>query len=153
MEDGAVTAVAGFSTDITDQKNALARAVEASRLKSEFVANMSHEIRTPLNGVVGMTNLLRDTTLDPVQREYTDALAASSEALLGVIDAILDFSKIEAGHLELDLSDFELRSAVEEACLMLTEQAHAKGLQISHEVDTELPGQSTGDRGSLARSC
>jgi PAS domain S-box-containing protein len=148
-EDGAVTTIAGFSTDITDQKDALARAVEASRLKSAFVANMSHEIRTPLNGVVGMTNLLRDTTLDPLQREYADALTASSEALMGVIDAILDFSKIEAGHLELDLSDFELRGAVEEACLMLAEQAHAKGLQISHEVATELPRTVTGDRGRL----
>jgi two-component system, sensor histidine kinase and response regulator len=148
-EDGAVTAIAGFSTDITDQKDALAQAVEASRLKSAFVANVSHEIRTPLNGVVGMTNLLRDTSLDPVQREYADALAASSEALLGVINEILDFSKIEAGHLELDLTDFELRSAVEDACLMLAEQAHTKGLQISHWVDADLPTTVTGDRGRL----
>ena len=148
-EDGAVTAIAGFSTDITDQKDALARAVEASRLKSAFVANVSHEIRTPLNGVVGMTNLLRDTSLDPVQREYADALAASSEALLAVINAILDFSKIEAGRLELDLTDFELRGAVEEACLMLAEQAHAKGLQINHWVDAGLPTAVTGDRGRL----
>ncbi len=148
-EDGAVTAIAGFSTDITDQRDALTQAVEASRLKSEFVANVSHEIRTPLNGVVGMTNLLRDTTLDPIQREYADALAASSEALLEVIDKILDFSKIEAGHLELDPTDFELRGAVEEACLMLAEQAHAKGLQISHWVDADLPGTVNGDRGRL----
>jgi two-component system sensor histidine kinase/response regulator len=148
-EDGAVTAIAGFSTDITDQKDALARAVEASRLKSEFVANMSHEIRTPLNGVVGMTNLLRDTSLDPVQREYGDALAASSEALMAVIDEILDFSKIEAGHLELDPTDFELRGAVEDACVMLAEQAHTKGLQINHWVDAGLPGTVTGDRGRL----
>ena len=148
-EDGAVTAIAGFSTDITDQKDALARAVEASRLKSEFVANMSHEIRTPLNGVVGMTSLLRDTSLDPVQREYGDALAASSEALMAVIDEILDFSKIEAGHLELDPTDFELRGAVEDACVMLAEQAHTKGLQINHWVDAGLPGTVTGDRGRL----
>jgi two-component system sensor histidine kinase/response regulator len=149
IEDGAVTAIAGFSTDITDQKDALARALEASRLKSAFVANVSHEIRTPLNGVIGMTNLLRDTSLDPVQREYTDALAASSEALLGVIDKILDFSKIEAGPIELDLTDFDLRGAVEDACLMLAEQAHVKGLQLSHWVDADLPGTVTGDRGRL----
>jgi two-component system sensor histidine kinase/response regulator len=148
-EDGAVTAIAGFSTDITVYKDALAQAVEASRLKSEFVANMSHEIRTPLNGVVGMTNLLRDTSLDPVQREYGDALAASSEALMGVINEILDFSKIEAGGLELDPTDFDLRSAVEDACLMLAEQAHTKGLQISHWVDADLPRTVTGDRGRL----
>ncbi len=147
-EDGGVD-VAGISTDIAVQKEALAHAVEASRLKSEFVANMSHEIRTPLNGVVGMTNLLRDTSLDPVQREYGDALAASSEALMAVIDEILDFSKIEAGHLELDPTDFELRGAVEDACVMLAEQAHTKDLQINHWVDASLPGTVTGDRGRL----
>jgi len=148
-EDGAVTAVAGISTDITDQKLALAQAVEASRHKSEFVANMSHEIRTPLNGVVGMTNLLRDTTLDPVQQEYADALSSSSDALLSIINDILDFSKIEAGRLELDPTDFELRGAVEEACLMLAEQAHAKGLGINHWVDADVPVTVNGDRGRL----
>jgi two-component system sensor histidine kinase/response regulator len=144
-----VTAIAGISTDIADQKHALAQAVEASRLKSEFVANMSHEIRTPLNGVIGMTNLLNDTPLDTEQRGYSAALAASSEALLSVIDNILDFSKIEAGHLELDPTDFELRSVVEETCLMLTTQARSRGLQISHRVDADLPLAVRGDRGRL----
>ena len=105
-EQGAVTAVAGISTDITDQKLALTEAVEAARHKSEFVANMSHEIRTPLNGVVGMANLLRETPLDPLQQEYADALMASGESLLLVINDILDFSKIEAGRLELDRGRF-----------------------------------------------
>jgi signal transduction histidine kinase/CheY-like chemotaxis protein len=148
-EDGAKTAVAGISTDITDQKHALAKAEEVSRQKSEFVANMSHELRTPLNGVVGMTNLLRDTQLDPMQREYADALAASSEALLAVINDILDFSKIEAGRLELDATDFALRGAVEEACLMLASQARAKGLGIKHWLDASVPITVTGDRGRL----
>ena len=101
-----MTAVAGISTDITDQKLALAEAVEASRHKSEFVANMSHEIRTPLNGVVGMTELLRNTLLDPLQREYADALMWSGDALQSVINDILDFSNIEAGRLELDRERF-----------------------------------------------
>jgi PAS domain S-box-containing protein len=148
-EDGAKTAVAGISTDITDQKYALAKAEEVSRQKSEFVANMSHELRTPLNGVVGMTSLLRDTRLDPMQREYADALAASSEALLAVINDILDFSKIEAGRLELDATDFALRGAVEEACLMLAAQARAKGLGIKHWLDASVPLTVTGDRGRL----
>jgi two-component system sensor histidine kinase/response regulator len=148
-EEGVVTAIAGISTDIADQKHALAQAVEASRLKSEFVANMSHEIRTPLNGVIGMTNLLNDTPLDAEQREYSAALAASSEALLSLIDNILDFSKIEAGHLELDPTDFELRGVVEEACLMLTTQAHSHSLKISHRMAADLPLTVRGDRGRL----
>jgi two-component system sensor histidine kinase/response regulator len=151
IEDGQVTAIAGISTDLTGQKTVLAEAVEASRLKSEFVANMSHEIRTPLNGVVGMTNLLVDTSLDPVQREYTDALAASSRALLAVINDILDFSKIEAGHLELDPTDFRLRGTVEEACRVLSEQAHEHGLTIEQAVDGDLPTTVNGDRGRLSQ--
>ena len=147
-ERGVVT-IAGISTDITAQKQALTHAVEASRLKSEFVANMSHEIRTPLNGVIGMTELLRDTSLDPVQREYADAAAASGQALLAVISDILDFSKIEAGHLDLDPTDFELRGAVEEACEMLAGRAHAKGLELSHWVDADVPVTVRGDRARL----
>jgi len=142
-------AIGGIASDITAQKQAVVQALEASRLKSQFVANMSHEIRTPLNGVVGMTNLLRDSSLDPVQAEYADALAASSEALMGVINNILDFSKIEAGHLELDPTDFDLRGAVEEACLMLAQQAHGKGIEISHWVDADIASVVTGDRGRL----
>jgi two-component system, sensor histidine kinase and response regulator len=149
IEHEGSTVIGGISTDITDQKEALATAVEASRLKSEFVANMSHEIRTPLNGVVGMTDLLRDSSLDAAQREYANALGASSEALLAIINDILDFSKMEAGHLELDPTNFELRGAVEEACLMLAEGAHAKGLEISHWVDADVPEAVNGDRARL----
>ena len=141
--------IGGIWTDITEQKQALHTAIEASRLKSEFVANMSHEIRTPLSGVIGMANLLRETELQGAQREYVEALGSSAEALLEVIGDILDFSKIEAGRLELDCSEFDLRRLVEESCLIVAERAHAKGLELSHWVQTDVPEHVHGDRGRL----
>jgi two-component system sensor histidine kinase/response regulator len=141
--------VGGIATDITLQKQTLFDAIEASRLKSEFVANMSHEIRTPLSGVIGMTNLLRQTELLPAQREYVEALTSSGEALLEVIGDILDFSKIEAGRLELDCTEFDLRRLVEESCLIVAERAHAKGLELSHWVDNDVPAHVHGDRARL----
>ncbi len=146
MRIGEGAVIVGCIRDITAHKQALAQVIEASRMKSEFVTNMSHEIRTPLNGVIGMANLVRDTDLDVVQREYVDALSVSSEALLAVVNDILDFSKIEAGRLDLDLTDFELRPIVEEACHMLSDGARAKGLELDHWVDADVPTTVNGDR-------
>jgi len=126
-------------------KEALDRAVEASRLKSEFVATMSHEIRTPMNGVIGATELLLDTPLSGYQREYAATARDAAHSLLGVINNILDFSKIEAGKVELDIVDFDLVAQVEGVGSMLGMQAHAKGISLMTNVDPSIPPHVVGD--------
>jgi PAS domain S-box-containing protein len=145
--DGSITHIIAAGTDITERREALARAVEASRAKSEFLANMSHEIRTPLNGVIGMLELLTDTELTEDQREYARTATVSADALLGVINDILDFSKIEAGKLELDVDDFDLREVVEDTVDVLAHQAHKKGIEIAALIDERVPPLVRGDRG------
>lgn len=124
-------------------------AVEASRLKSQFLATMGHELRAPLNGVLGMTALLLDTRLDDEQREYAESISTSGTVLQTVLNDILDFARIEAGELDLEHVDFDVRHVVEGVAGSLAEPAHRKGLDLVTLVHPAVPLTVRGDPGRL----
>jgi signal transduction histidine kinase len=113
----------------------------ASRHKSEFLANMSHELRTPLNAVIGFSEVLRDRMfgeLNEKQEEYLNDIHASGQHLLSLINDILDLSKIEAGRMELELADFHLPAALDNALTLVRERAGRHGIELHAAIDDRI---------------
>ena len=150
--DGGALGWVGTVADVTAQthaeialQDARDRANEASRMKSNFIANMSHEIRTPMNGVIGMVDLLLQTSLDETQRGFAETVRTSGEALLTILNDVLDFSKVEAGKLELETVAFDPRRLVSDVADLMRGSARAKKLDLVVGIESGVPDAIWGD--------
>jgi CheY-like chemotaxis protein/nitrogen-specific signal transduction histidine kinase len=140
-----------FKKRIKKLEGALQRTEQASRMKSEYLENLSHDIRTSMNGIVGMTSLVMETSLTPVQAQYLEMVNTSVDRLLEVVNEVLDFSKIEAGLLQLEPHDFNLKESLDHDLYLLRLAAEQKGLSLTCKVDADVPEYIYGDSKRLVQ--
>jgi two-component system, sensor histidine kinase RpfC len=130
---------------VTKLFDAVARAEAANQAKRRFVSVVSHEMRTPLNAIIGMADLLRDTSLSREQADMLQTLRGSSRVMLGLVDDVLDFSKIEAGKVVLEKTDFDIHALVNSTCRIVAAQATAKGIEFVVSIMPEVAPAVRGD--------
>ncbi len=137
---------------VGSMRSMVKKADDASRMKSEFLANMSHEIRTPLNAVIGLAHLYL-TNEDEVEkkRDYVQKIEVSGKSLLGIINNVLDTSKIEAGMFELENTHFSIHEVGEQIITIYHDVAANKGIELSFDVEKDLPQHYIGDRVRLGQ--
>lgn len=147
------SAISRMAADIEERVTELALARDAAtasdRAKSLFLANMSHEVRTPLAGILGMLDLARPVTTDPVVRKYLDTAEHSARHLLTIVNDILDFAQLEKGRLAVASTPFSLRALVESTIPLVAASAEERGNCVELRIADDLPSQILGDEGRL----